>query len=121
MKHPLDFPVTHFDFVMCDAVIQHVDPESLTSTTLPELTRVLKPGGILQLMFKDGRGIISVFDENFGVDRAFRLYEEELLHQLKALRCELVQTDFPREVGGLMYSTDTEPMDHCVFHVRKAL
>jgi ubiquinone/menaquinone biosynthesis C-methylase UbiE len=44
LTHPLDFPDTHFDFVMCNAVIQHIDPESLTMTTIPELTRVLKPG-----------------------------------------------------------------------------
>jgi len=32
-------------------------------------------------MFKNGSGIIPVFDEDFGVDRAFRQYEEEELLQ----------------------------------------
>jgi hypothetical protein len=37
-------------------------------------------------MFKNGSGIISIFDEDFGVNRAFRLYEEEvILQQLNVL------------------------------------
>ena len=121
LKQSLDFPDGHFDFVMCNAVIQHIDPESLTTTTLPELTRVLKPGGILQLMFKNGNGIISVYDQDFGVDRAFRLYDEkELLGLLKSQQCDLVQPAAPGQLGGVMYFTDPKPVDHCVFHVRKS-
>jgi len=121
LKQPLDYPCGHFDFVMCNAVIQHIDPESLAETTVPELTRVLKPDGILQLMFKNGRGVISVYDRDYGVDRAFQLYDEgELLELLKTQRCELVQAGAPGELGGLMYFTDPKPVDHCVFHVRKS-
>ncbi|PKB79207.1 MAG: hypothetical protein BZY88_14495 [SAR202 cluster bacterium Io17-Chloro-G9] len=121
LKQPLDFPDRHFDFVTCNAVIQHIDSESLTATTIPELTRVLKPGGILQLMFKNGSGIISVFDRDYGVDRAFQLYDEaELLELLKTLQCELVQADTSGQLGGVMYFTDPKPVDHCVFYVRKS-
>ena len=122
LKEPLRFADGHFDFVMCNAVIQHIDPESLTTTTIPELTRVLKPGGILQLMFKNGSGLLTVFDQDYSVDRTFRLYEEgELLRLLKSLKCELVQADSPSNLGGVMYFTDPKPVDHCVFHVRKSL
>lgn len=122
LKQPLDFPDAYFDFVMCNAVIQHIDPESLAATTIPELTRVLKPGGILQLMFKNGSGIISVFDQDYGVNRTFRLYEEgELLELLKSLECELIPADSRGELGGVMYFTDPKPVDHCVFHVRKLI
>ena len=122
LKEPLGFPDGHFDFVMCNAVIQHIDPESIKETAIPELTRVLKPGGILQLMFKNGSGVISVFDRDYGVNRTFRLYEEEeLLQVLKNLRFELVHADSPGELGGLMYFTDSKPIDHCVFYVRKSL
>ena len=121
LKQPLDYPNSHFDFVMCNAVIQHIDPESLAATTVPELTRVLKPGGILQLMFKNGSGVISVYDPDYGVDRTFRLYDEgALLELLKNQHCELVQPDAPGELGGVMYFTDPKPVDHCVFHVRKS-
>ena len=101
LKQPLGFPDGYFDFVMCNAVIQHIDPDSLTITTVPELIRVLKPGGILQLMFKNGSGIISIFDRDYGVNRAFHLYEDEsLLQLLKTHQCELVQPDTPGELGG---------------------
>ena len=120
LKQPIDFPDGHFDFVMCNAVIQHIDPESLTVTTLPELARVLKPGGILQLMFKNGNGVISIYDQDFGVERTFRLYdEEEMQDLLKNQNCMLVQADAPGRLGGFMYFTDPKPVDHCVFHVRK--
>ena len=121
MKQPLGFPDGQFDFVMCNAVIQHIDPESLASTTIPELARVLKPGGILQLMFKNGRGVISIYDQDYGVDRTFRLYDEgEMQGLLANLNCELIQPDAPGQPGGLMYFTDPKPVDHCVFHVRKS-
>ena len=121
LKQPLDFPDDRFDFVMCNAVIQHIDPESLVATTIPELTRVLKPGGILQLMFKNGSGIISVYDQDYGVHRAFQLYAEgEILKLLKDWQCELVQAYAPGQLGGVMYFTDPKPVDHCVFYVRKS-
>ena len=72
----LPFDDGSFDFVMCNAVIQHIDPEVVRTVVLPELARVLRPGGVLQLMFKNGRGVISIFDQDYGVDRTFRLYDE---------------------------------------------
>ena len=121
LRQALPFPDTFFDFVMCNAVIQHIDPESLKATTLPELSRVLKPGGVLQLMFKNGSGVISVYDRVFGVDRAFLLYEEtKILEILKEHGCDLIETGGCGELGGLIYFTDYKPVDHCVFYVRKS-
>ena len=42
------------------------------------------------LLVKNGRGIISVFDEDFDVGRSIQLYEEEVLN---VLRCESVQSE----------------------------
>ena len=42
------------------------------------------------LLVKIGSGLISVFDEDSGVGRAFRLYEEEILD---FLQCESVQSE----------------------------
>ena len=50
----LSYPDGSFDFVLCNAVIQHIEPAVTMGMTLPELARVLKPGGVLQLMFKYG-------------------------------------------------------------------
>merc|ERR1712137_409476 len=47
---PLPFDSKEFDFVTCNAVIQHIEPDVVFSHVLPELVRVLKSGGILQLI-----------------------------------------------------------------------
>ena len=48
-----------FDFVLCNAVIQHIEPAIALGTTLPEYARVLRAGGVLQLMFKYGNGVAT--------------------------------------------------------------
>ena len=74
LRKPLAFPDAHFDFLTCNAVIQHIDPETTLGVTLPEFTRVLGNGGVLQLMFKTGAGVATVYDKDYGADRTFQLY-----------------------------------------------
>ena len=52
LREPLDLDDDSFDFVMCNAVIQHIAPEYVMQVTLKEFARGLKPGGLMQLMFK---------------------------------------------------------------------
>ena len=47
----LPFESNSFDFVTCNAVIQHIEPEFVYKSVLPELTRIVKSGGIFQFMF----------------------------------------------------------------------
>ena len=54
LREPLPFGSGFFDFILCNAVIQHLTPEAAETTAVPELARVLAPGGVLQLMFKTG-------------------------------------------------------------------
>ena len=54
LREPLSFKSGFFDFVLCNAVIQHLTPEATGTTAIPELARVLAPGGVLQFMFKTG-------------------------------------------------------------------
>jgi SAM-dependent methyltransferase len=120
LRDPLEFPDDSFDFVICNAVIQHIEPDNL-ATLLSEFARVLRPEGVLQLMFKNGKGVITVFDRDYGAERSFHLYEEgELLDRLKALNLLLVEPGEPESLGGIMYFTDPKPVDHCVFYVRKS-
>lgn len=85
-REEMPFPASSFDFVMCNAVIQHIKPRIAKTVTLPELCRVLKPCGVLQLMFKNGNGILTVFDKDYGTERAFQLYNEhELVEVLESL------------------------------------
>ena len=84
LEQSLPFEDGSFDFVACNAVIQHIAPDLVRRVVLPELARVLLREGVLQLMFKNGDGIITVFDRDYGTGRSFQLYDErELLQVLK--------------------------------------
>lgn len=120
LRHPLKFSDASFDFVMCNAVIQHIETDVVESVTLPELTRVIKPGGILQLMFKHGAGLLTIFDKDYGVERTFQLYDEhKVLSLLEQHGMMLVEKKSPDELGGIMYFTDPKQAEHCVFFARK--
>ena len=123
LRDLLPFESGSFDFVLCNAVIQHLTPEVTETTTIPELVRVLSPGGILQLMFKTGLGVATVSDHAYGsdgVDRSFQLYDERrLLTVLKECGCSLVEAEGSGDLGGMLYFSDPKPMRHCAFWVRK--
>ena len=86
----------------------------------PQLIRVLRPGGVLQLMFKNGQGVATVFDKDYGIDRSFQLFDEhEILGILQELGMALVEAESPDELGGFLYFTDPKPIDYCVFFARK--
>ena len=120
LRNPLAFCDRSFDFVICNAVIQHIPPDVAKGITLPELARVLKPGSVLQLMFKNGTGLLSVFDRDYGVERTFQLYDErEILSILEQEGLELIEAGTPDKLVGIMYFTDPKLTDHCVFFTRK--
>lgn len=121
LNRPLPFDDESFDFVACNAVIQHIEPDVVRSVVLPGFAKVLRPGGVLQLMFKCGEDTTTVFDKDYGIDRSFRLYQEdELLEILSGLGMTLIQELDFQTLSGLMYFTDPKGVDHCVFYARKA-
>ena len=82
LRDLLSFESGFFDFVLYNAVIQHLTPEATETTAIPELARVPALGGILQMMFKTGSGVATVSDGAYGVDgvaRSFQLYDEHRL------------------------------------------
>ena len=120
LSQRLPFENDFFDLVLCNAVIQHIPREEVTRSTLPELVRVLRPSGILQLMFKHGEGVLSLFDADYGEDRSFLLHDEQdVLNTLRLLGMELIEEDKKVGLGGIMYFTDPKGAGHCVFHMRK--
>lgn len=120
LRQPLAFPNASFDFVMCNAVIQHIPPQDVHTVTLSELARVVSAGGVLQLMFKNGEGVKTVYDRDYGVDRTFQLYDEhEILRSVSSYGLTLIEPERSNGLGGIMYFTDPKPMKHCVFHLRK--
>ena len=119
LRKSLDHPDGSFDFVLCNAVIQHIEPEVTLGTTVPEMARVLKADGILQLMFKYGDGVATVYDRDYGADRTFQLYDvDEVLAVLEGQGLRVVPEESGK-LGGIMYFKDPKPMDHCVFFARK--
>ena len=72
-RYPLDFPEGSFDFVICNSVTQHIAPEPVYEVTLPALARALKRSSVLQLMLKNGNGILSVYDRDYGAECSFQL------------------------------------------------
>ena len=119
----LPFSDTSFEVVLCNAVIQHIPPDVVFGRVLPEFARVLRPGGVLQLMFKPGRGVGTAVDGAYGssgVTRSYQLYDEqELLDSLAALGLRLIEEGPEGKLGGLVYFDDNKPMRHCVFWARK--
>ncbi len=120
LTEPLPFSNESFDFVLCNAVIQHIAREVVKDVTLKELVRVLKPGGILQLMFKNGEGDETILDPDYDVERIFHLYDEvEIASIVDSYGCKMIEPESEGALGGFMYLTDMKPMRHCVFHARK--
>ena len=120
LRQALPFEDLAFDLVLCNAVIQHIAQEVVMAITLPELVRVLRPGGILQLMFKNGEGVLSLYDADYAAPRSFLLYDEyAVLAALAEHGMELVAPDTEDGLGGVMYFTDPKRARHCVFHMRK--
>ena len=119
LRETLDHPDGSFEFVLCNAVIQHIERDVALGITLPELARVLKAGGVLQLMFKCGDGVATVYDRDYGVDRTFQLYAvDEVLEALEEQGLRVIPEENGK-LGGVMYFKDPKPMDHCVLFARK--
>ena len=107
-------------FVLCNSVIQHIPPDLALQVTLPELARVLKSDGILQLTFKSGNGIAMVYDKDYAADRAFQLYDvDEVIGLLQSQALTIIPVEGDK-LGGVMHFTDPKPMEHCALFARKA-
>ena len=120
LSEPLEFPNAGFDFVMCNAVIQHIQPKDVFRTTIPELVRVLRPGGVLQLVFKCGSGTATLHDPDYDAVRSFQLFKVPMVvSALQAQDMALVLADSEHALGGLMYYTNNNDLEHCAIWARK--
>lgn len=122
LSRELAFRTATFDFVMCNAVIQHLSEDHVYQTTLPELCRITKPGGVLQMVFKCGRGMVTIHDPDYNADRSFRLFDERrVIGALRAHGMELVPATDRKSLGGLMYYVNNNGLKHCAFWTRKVV
>ena len=119
----LNSPIPHsdgdFDFLICNAVIQHIQRDVVMGQVLPEFVRLLKPGGVLQLQFKVGTGDIAIYDKDYDENRSFRLFSsDEIVARLEELGMEIVPEE-DGNLGGIMLFTDTKPVEHCLVFARR--
>jgi SAM-dependent methyltransferase len=121
LRRALPFPDGAFDFALCVSVLQHIEPGTVHHLTLPELSRVLRPGGVLLLAFKKGRGTASVYDRHYEEERHFLLHDEdEVLETLRTRGMDLVQGASSEQLGGLMYCSDVKGLRYCAFFASRA-
>lgn len=116
LRKPLPFENDAFDFALSVSVLQHIESQVVHQVTLPELARVLRPGGVLLLAFKRGKGTASVYDPHYEEKRHFLLYDEhEVLATLYSCGMGLIHSLSAKELGGLMYCTDVKGLRYCAF------
>ncbi len=122
LSRRLQFPADSFDFVMCNAVIQHLSERRVYRTTLPELSRITRPGGVLQLVFKSGHGTVTVHDPDYDEVRSFQLFDErKVVTVLQSLGMQLVPAQDEGSLGGLMYFINNNDLRHCALWARKVV
>ena len=120
LRAPLPFGDEEFDFALCVSVLQHIDRDAAHQATLPELARVLRPGGVLLLAFKRGTGTACVYDHHYQEERHFLLYDErEVLRTLNRCGMRLILGQSSAELGGLMYCSDVKGLRYCAIFARK--
>ena len=121
LSRRMSFSTSSFDFVMCNAVIQHLSERHVYEIALPELARITKPGGVLQMVFKCGSGMVTIHDPDYNETRTFRLFDERrVVRALRFQGMELVHAPNQKSLGGLMYFTNNNGLKHCAFWTRKA-
>ena len=122
LSRRLEFPTGSFDFVMCNAVIQHLSERCVYQTTLPELSRITRRGGVLQLVFKSGRGQVTVHDPDYDEFRSFQLFDErKVVAVLQSHGMALVPAEDEGALGGLMHYTNNNDLRHCAIWARKVV
>lgn len=119
LRSNLPFLTNCFDFVMCNAVIQHIEPEKVYGIVLPEISRVLRPRGVLQLLFKRGKGVKTILDRDFATFRTFQLYEEnDVLPNIEKCGLSLVNGN-DEKIGGIVRYTDYRLIENTVLFLVK--
>ena len=85
----------------------------------PEMLRVLKYGGVLQLMFKPGKAALGSLTRIMALPREFNLFEEKrIVEALEELGMKLVEGE-PERLGGLIRYTDRKNVLNCVIYLRR--
>ena len=73
----LPYPDGMLDFVVCSAVVQHLNSFDELKVGLKEVARVLKPAGRLLLTFKAGSNdtLLTHYNHYYSTNRTFRVFD----------------------------------------------
>ena len=113
----LPFKKQIFDLVFCSHVIQHLEEKSVFETTLPEVKRILKPGGYFFLVFKTGSGKKEIYDPTSKIHRFFNLFKpDKIVRQLKKIGFVFTRNDPFRK--SILYKDDRD-FKTCLIFVQK--
>jgi len=105
-----------FDLIFCIAAIQHIEEKSVSEITIPEVKRILKPGGYFLLIFKVGDEIKEMFDPVYKTKRTFRLYEpKKIVEKLKRTGFAFPQEEFNKPI----LFNDNRNIKTCLIFVQK--
>ena len=119
IRHPLEIPEDSQDFIICNSVIQHIDPQTVENMVLPSFARVLRRNGILLLIFKVGTGVMTIDDPHFQTSRSFRLYDEqEIRHWLSSLGLEPIS--YGKSTVDVIRIRDGKGVRHTAGYWRKS-
>jgi glycosyltransferase involved in cell wall biosynthesis/SAM-dependent methyltransferase len=81
----------YFDFCFSFIVFQHVPDKAIVRTYLAEVSRVLKPGGLVRFQV-DGRPYLSGADTKFGTWEGVAFAESEIRKDLQASGLDILET-----------------------------
>ena len=119
IRIPLGLPIASLDFIICNSVIQHIDPETVERVVLPSFAQVIRSGGVLLLVFKDGRGVLNFDDPHYQTSRSFMLYDVvEVQDWLSSAGLGLIPPEGDRP-GGISRFRDGKGIGHATGFWRK--
>lgn len=113
----ITLPDSSANAVILSSVIQHFPSGAFYEGVMPEIARVMVPGGVLQLIFKATTGesqLISLADPTLGGrDREFHVYNVgEVLGALKEKGFELYMGDGEHFGGVITWVDQRKPVDY---------
>ncbi|MEM7108818.1 MAG: methyltransferase domain-containing protein [Bacteroidota bacterium] len=127
--HNIPFGADHFDAVMCNHVMEHVDDDI---KAMQEIYRVLKPGGwaIMQVPFFppipettfEDDSIVEPLEreKTYGQDDHVRLYGKDYPNRMRKAGFQVDEDDFVHSLSPKEVERYSLPKDEVIFFCKKA-
>ena len=98
--HSLPYENSSFDLVFAQASLLHIPKEEMADV-IAEITRALKPGGLLHVALKKGEGEAEVADTRYNEERFFSFWQMDEFQAIVAgFAYEIVKSEEYQRPGG---------------------